>query len=54
MLLWRRPSNPHEPPLPPRVKLRQAEHMAEALAKGTPARKKIALTLASDTVRELV
>ena len=46
--------DPHEPPMPPKVKLRQAEHFAEALARGTPARGKIALTLASDTVRELV
>jgi pyruvate dehydrogenase (quinone)/pyruvate oxidase len=46
--------DPHEPPMPPKVKLRQVEHLAEALAKGTPARGKIALTLASDTVRELV
>jgi pyruvate dehydrogenase (quinone)/pyruvate oxidase len=46
--------DPHEPPMPPKVKLRQAEHFAEALARGTPARGKIALTVASDTVRELV
>jgi pyruvate dehydrogenase (quinone)/pyruvate oxidase len=46
--------DPHEPPMPPKVKLSQAEHFAEALAKGTPARRKIALTVASDTVRELV
>jgi pyruvate dehydrogenase (quinone)/pyruvate oxidase len=45
--------DPHEPPMPPN-KLRQAEHFAEALARGTPARGKIALTIASDTVRELV
>lgn len=46
--------DPHEPPMPPKIKLKQAEHLAEALAKGTPAREKIALTLASDKVRELV
>ncbi len=46
--------DPHEPPMPPKIKLKQAEHLAEALAKGTPAREKIALTIASDTVRELV
>jgi pyruvate dehydrogenase (quinone)/pyruvate oxidase len=45
--------DPHEPPMPPKIKLRQAERFAEALAKGTPARGKIALTVASDTVREL-
>jgi pyruvate dehydrogenase (quinone)/pyruvate oxidase len=46
--------DPHEPPMPPKVTVRQAAHLAEALAKGTPARGKIALTIASDTVRELV
>jgi pyruvate dehydrogenase (quinone)/pyruvate oxidase len=46
--------DPHEPPMPPKVKLRQAGHFAEALARGVPARGKIALTVASDTVRELV
>jgi pyruvate dehydrogenase (quinone)/pyruvate oxidase len=46
--------DPHEPPMPPKVKLGQVEHFAEALAKGTPARGKIALTVASDTVRELI
>ncbi|MGN6772955.1 MAG: thiamine pyrophosphate-dependent enzyme [Rhizobiaceae bacterium] len=45
--------DPHEPPMPPKVKLSQAEQFAKALAKGTPARGKIALTVASDTVREL-
>ena len=46
--------DPNEPPMPPKVKARQALHMAEALARGTPNRKKIALTIASDVVRELV
>jgi pyruvate dehydrogenase (quinone)/pyruvate oxidase len=46
--------DPNEPPMPPKVEVKQALHMAEALAKGTPNRGKIALTLASDTVRELV
>ena len=46
--------DPHEPPMPPNITLKQASHFAEALAKGTPARGKIALTVASDTVRELV
>jgi pyruvate dehydrogenase (quinone)/pyruvate oxidase len=45
--------DPHEPPMPPKVKLRQAEQFAKALAKGTPARGRIALTVAADTVREL-
>ncbi|MEJ2375147.1 MAG: thiamine pyrophosphate-dependent enzyme, partial [Pseudolabrys sp.] len=46
--------DPHEPPMPPKIELAQAEKMAEALARGTPAAGKIALTLASDTVRELI
>lgn len=41
--------DPHEPPPMP-----QATHLAESLARGTPARARIALTIASDTVRELV
>jgi pyruvate dehydrogenase (quinone)/pyruvate oxidase len=46
--------DPNEPPMPPRVKPEQALHFAEALARGTPQRGKIALTVMSDTVRELV
>lgn len=46
--------DPHEPPMPAKTTLKQAAHLAEALARGTPARRKIALTVASDTVRELV
>jgi pyruvate dehydrogenase (quinone)/pyruvate oxidase len=46
--------DPHEPPMPPKVTLSQAAHFAEALARGTPGGGKIALTVASDTVRELV
>jgi pyruvate dehydrogenase (quinone)/pyruvate oxidase len=46
--------DPHEPPLPPKISVDQAEKLAEALAKGTPNRKQIALTIASNTVRELV
>jgi len=46
--------DPYEPPMPPKVEVKQALHMAEALAKGTPHAMKTALTLASDTVRELV
>lgn len=46
--------DPHEPPMPPRIELKQAVHFAEALAKGTPHRGKIALTVASDVVREIV
>jgi pyruvate dehydrogenase (quinone)/pyruvate oxidase len=36
------------------VTLKQAAHLAESLARGTPAGGTIALTIASDTVRELV
>ena len=46
--------DPHEPPMPPKVKAEQVLHFAESLARGTPNRGKIALTIASDTVRELV
>src|SRR5256885_10384137 len=43
--------DPHEPPMPPKVTVKQAAHFAESLARGTPARGKLALTEASDTVR---
>ncbi|MBV9992144.1 MAG: pyruvate oxidase [Alphaproteobacteria bacterium] len=46
--------DPNEPPLPPKIEARQALHFAEALAKGTPKGGKIALTVLSDKVRELV
>ena len=46
--------DPNEPPMPPKVEAGQALHLAQALAKGTPNRGKIALTIASDVVRELV
>jgi len=46
--------DPHEPPLPPKVTLEQAKHFAQALARGTPNREKIVLTVLSDKVRELL
>ena len=46
--------DPNEPPMPPKVTLKQAAHFAESLARGTPERGKIALTVASDTVREII
>jgi pyruvate dehydrogenase (quinone)/pyruvate oxidase len=46
--------DPHEPPMPPKVTLKQATNLAQSLARGTPARRKIALTIASDTVREMI
>jgi len=46
--------DPNEPPMPPKATMRQMRHFAESLVRGTPNRGKIALTVASDTVRELV
>lgn len=46
--------DPFEPPMPPKVTLAQAGRFAESLARGTPNRKKIALTVASNKIRELV
>src|SRR5690606_29564548 len=46
--------DPHEPPMPPKATLTQVAHLAESLARGTPARGKIAATILSDVVRELV
>jgi pyruvate dehydrogenase (quinone)/pyruvate oxidase len=40
--------------LPPKIEAKQALHFAEALAKGTPKGGKIALTVLSDKVRELI
>ncbi len=46
--------DPHEPPLPPKATLTQAAQMAEAMARGVPSRRRMALTLASDSVRQLI
>jgi len=46
--------DPDEPPLPPKIEAKQAVHFAEALAKGTPNARNIAITAVSDKVRELV
>ena len=46
--------DPYEPPMPPNVTLEQAAHFATSLAKGEPNRKKIALTVAEDKIREMV
>ncbi len=46
--------DPNEPPFPPKIRREQALHFAEALARGTPNRGKIALTALSDKVRELI
>ncbi len=44
----------NEPPMPARIKFKQGLHLAEAMARGTPGRLKIATTIAEDVVRELV
>jgi pyruvate dehydrogenase (quinone) len=46
--------DPFEPPLPARITLDQAAKFARSLARGEPNREKIALTVLSDAVRELV
>ncbi len=46
--------DPHEPPMPPKVDLKQAAKFAQSLASGTPNASKIALTVASNTVREII
>ena len=46
--------DPFTPPMPPKVTVEQAGKFAESLAKGQPHRNKIALTVLSDKVRELV
>ena len=46
--------DPFEPPMPPKITLKQAEGFAESLVRGEPNREKIALTVLSDKVRELV
>lgn len=44
----------NEPPMPAKIKPKQAAHFAESLARGTKDWKKIAETVAKDRVRELV
>jgi pyruvate dehydrogenase (quinone)/pyruvate oxidase len=46
--------DPHVPPMPPKISLEQARHFAESLAKGTPNASKIAWTVFSDKVKEMV
>lgn len=46
--------DPNEPPMPPKATLAQAQKLGEALLRGTPNRAKIAWTVASNTVRELI
>jgi pyruvate dehydrogenase (quinone) len=42
----------YEPPMPPEVSPKQALHMAEALARGEPNRKRVGITLFRDVVHE--
>jgi len=44
--------DPFEPPMPARIKAKQALHMAESLARGEPNRGRIALTLFRDKVSD--
>jgi pyruvate dehydrogenase (quinone) len=46
--------DPFEPPLPAKVTPRQAAKFAESLLRGEPSREKLALTVVSDSVREMV
>jgi pyruvate dehydrogenase (quinone) len=46
--------DPYTPPMPPKVSVEQAGRFAQSLVKGQPNREKIALTVLSDKVRELV
>jgi len=46
--------DPHEPPMPPKATVKQVTHLAESLARGTPAASRIGLTIASDVVREII
>jgi pyruvate dehydrogenase (quinone) len=46
--------DPFEPPMPPKISFDQATKFAQSLAKGQPHRGKIALTVLSDKVRELI
>jgi pyruvate dehydrogenase (quinone) len=46
--------DPYEPPMPPKVSVRQAEKFAESLVRGQPNREKIIATIAEDRIRELI
>jgi pyruvate dehydrogenase (quinone)/pyruvate oxidase len=46
--------DPFVPPMPPKITLTQASNFAESLARGEPNRSKIAWTVLSDKVRELI
>jgi pyruvate dehydrogenase (quinone) len=46
--------DPFEPPMPPKVTVKQAAKLAESLVRGTPNREKIVATILSDKVSQLV
>ena len=46
--------DPFEPPMPPKVSVKQAARFAESLARGTPNRDKIIASVTEDRIRELV
>jgi pyruvate dehydrogenase (quinone) len=46
--------DPFTPPMPPKITAEQAAHFAQSLVRGQPNREKIAWTVLSDRVRELV
>jgi pyruvate dehydrogenase (quinone)/pyruvate oxidase len=46
--------DPYEPPMPAKATLDQAAHFAKSLLRGEPNRRRIALTVLSDKVRELI
>src|SRR5438552_1713771 len=46
--------DPYEPPMPPKVSVRQAEKFAESLLRGEPNRERIIATIAEDRIRELI
>jgi len=47
-------TDPDEAPMPPRVTADQALNFAKALARGTPHRRRVALTALSDRIREMI
>jgi pyruvate dehydrogenase (quinone)/pyruvate oxidase len=46
--------DPNEPPQPPKITAKQAAHLAEALAKGTPGGSKIITNVVKQQIRELL
>src|SRR5438477_10405130 len=46
--------DPYEPPMPPKISSEQAKHFAQSLLRGEPNREKIAMTVLTDKVREMI